>query len=184
MKKLCVFLAVLLFLGTTFAMSQPVPGKKFEFSTALAFFSAKADGEDSFSYLSLPFRFGWFIWKGLEIEPEVQLFIPIGEDKGDTAYFLLGKLLYNFQTSGKLVPFIGGGVGFGNGLPIFGIVQGTAGEKFTDFCGIAGVKYLIGNVAALRAEYRFNRYSWDWSDFEPAEKGTVHQIFVGLSIFF
>jgi len=185
MKKLGVFLAVLVFAGVTFAGSQPVAGKKFELSTALSFLSVKADdSEESYSYLSIPVRFGWFVWKGLEIEPEAQVFIPTGGEGGDTTYFLLGKLLYNFKTPGPLVPFIGGGVGYGNGLPIFGIIEGGSGEKFTDFCGVAGVRYVIGNAAALRAEYRFNRYSWEWDPLIEKEKGTVHQIFVGLSLFF
>ncbi len=83
MKKFGVFLAALLFAGVTFAGSQPVPGKTFEFSTALSFFSVKADdSEESYSYLSIPVRCGWFVWKGLEIEPEAQVFIPTGGDGG------------------------------------------------------------------------------------------------------
>jgi hypothetical protein len=76
-KKLCVFLGVLLFLGVTFAASQPVPGKKFEFSTAIDFESVTVDGgSGSSGALVIPFRFGWFGWKGLEVEPEVQLLFP------------------------------------------------------------------------------------------------------------
>jgi hypothetical protein len=64
----------LIFLGATLAMSQPVPGKKFEFSTAFSFSSFKfSGGMDSESLLLIPLRFGYFVWKGLEIEPELTL---------------------------------------------------------------------------------------------------------------
>ncbi|OGD27571.1 MAG: hypothetical protein A2028_04045 [Candidatus Aminicenantes bacterium RBG_19FT_COMBO_59_29] len=189
MKKVCVFLAVLLFLGTTFALSQPVPGKKFELGTAVSFFSIKYEYSDGYSgswtVLNVPIRFGWFVWKGLQIEPEVIMTIPIGEDKGDMAYFLGANLAYHFKTSGKFVPFIGGSVGFGNGIPYMGWVEGSSGDKSTAFGGLAGVKYLLGNIAAIRAEYRLLRYSWK-DDFSPDydETGTIHQILVGLSVFF
>jgi len=186
MKKLCVFMAALMFLGVAFAASQPVPGKKLELGTAVAFFSFKQDGStSSYSYLNVPVRLGLFIWKGLEIEPEVQFTIPMNSGgKGDTTYFLLGNITYNFKTAGKLVPFIGGGAGFGNGIPIFGMIEGGSGDKTTAFDGVAGVKFLIGKVAALRAEYRFNRYTWDADWMLEKEKGTYHQFFVGLSLFF
>jgi opacity protein-like surface antigen len=185
MKKTFVFLGILLFLGVTFAASQPVPGKKFELGTSIAFFSVKADDStSSTSYLTIPVRFGWFIWKGLEIEPEAQFFFPVSQDSGDTTYFLQARLTYNFKTAGKLIPFIGGGAGFGNGIPIFGMVEGSNDERTSVFDGVAGVKFLIGNIAALRAEYQFNRYTWKDTVSVASEHGNFHQVLVGLSIFF
>jgi hypothetical protein len=190
MKKTFVFLAIALFLGATFAASQPVPGKKFEFGTSVNFFSVNYEYGDgwtgSWTVLNVPIRFGWFVWKGLEIEPEVIMTIPMGQDKGgDMSYFAAANLAYNFKMKGKLVPFVGGSAGFGNGIPYMGWVQGGSGEKVTAFGGLAGVKYLLGDIAAIRAEYRLLRYSWK-DDFDPLydETGTIHQILVGLSVFF
>lgn len=190
MKKAIAFLAVLLFLGVTFAASQPVPGKKFEFGTSVNFFSVSWDTADGYSgswtIMNVPIRFGWYVWKGLSIEPEVIMTIPLSEDKGgDMAYFAGINLAYNFKTKGKLVPFIGGSAGIGNGIPYMGWVEGGSGEEVTAFGGLAGVKYLLGNIAAIRAEYRLLSYSWK-DDFDPIydETGTIHQILVGLSIFF
>jgi opacity protein-like surface antigen len=189
-KKFCVFLTALLFLGVTFAASQPVPGKKFELGTSVSFFSVKyqyaEDGySNSWTVLNVPVRFGWFIWKGLEIEPEVVMTVPLGQDHGDMAYFLGANLAYNFKTSGKLVPFIGGSAGFGNGIPYMGWVEGGSGQTTSAFGGLAGVKYLLGNIAAIRAEYRFLSYKWNNADYPyDNETGTIHQILVGLSIFF
>jgi opacity protein-like surface antigen len=189
MKKVCVFLAVLLFLGTTFALSQPVPGKKFELGTSVSFFSDKweySDGfSDSYTILNVPVRFGWFVWKGLEIEPELTMTIPFGQDKGDMTYFLGANLAYNFKTSGRLVPFVGGSVGFGNGIPYLGWVDGGSGQKTSAYGGLAGVKYLLGNIAAIRVEYKLLLYTWKDADYpDDDETGTIHQILVGLSIFF
>ncbi len=189
MKKLCVFLAALLFLGATFAMSQPVPGKKFELGTSVNFFSVKyefAGGfSDSWTVLNVPVRFGWFVWKGLEIEPELIMTIPIGQDSGEMVYFLGANLAYNFKTSGKLVPFIGGSAGFGNGIPYMGWVEGGSGQRTSAYGGLAGVKYLLGNIAAIRAEYRLLFYTWKDTDFpDDNETGTIHQVLIGLSIFF
>jgi hypothetical protein len=189
MKKLGVFLGVLLFLGVTFVASQPVPEKKFELGVSVNFFSDKyeyADGfSSSFTILNVPVRFGWFVWKGLEIEPELTMTIPIGEDNGDMAYFLGTNLAYNFKTSGKLVPFVGGSAGFGNGIPYLGFVDGGSGQRISAFGGLAGVKYLLGNIAALRAEYKLLFYTWKDTDFPDDDlTGTIHQVLIGLSVFF
>ena len=66
-----------------------------------------------------------------------------------------------------------------------GWVEGSIGDKSTAFGVLAGVKYLLGNIAAIRAEYRLLPYSWKYdfsSDYD--ETGTIHQILVGLSVFF
>lgn len=183
MKRSCVFLAAMILLGTPFAAAQPVPGKKFEFSTGVSFFNVKFDGSDSsYGFLSVPFRFGWFVWKGLEIEPEVCVTFPVS-DEGDTSYFLLGNVIYNFRTSGDLVPFVGAGAGLGNGLAVAGVVQGGSGMEASVLDALLGVKFLIGKVGALRLEYRYNRYSWDYGD-GKSEDGNLHQVLMGLAIFF
>ncbi len=185
MKKTAAFLGLMVFLGGLFAAAGPVGGKKFEFGTALSFFSLKSDGDsDSWSYLNIPVRFGWFFWKGLEVEGEAILTIPIGEEYADTSYFLLGHLTYNFLASERLIPFVGGGAGVGNGLPIFGIVEGGSDINTWAFDGLAGIKFLFCDCAALRVEYRFIRYFLDAPYLLETEKGTNHQAFVGLSIFF
>jgi hypothetical protein len=187
MKRTCVFLAALLLLGATFAAAQPVPGKKFEFGTSLALYSYNYESEmwsDSWTVLNVPIRFGWFIWKGLQIEPEVVWTIPLSDSKGDSSYFLQAHLAYNFKAGKRLVPFAGGTIGYGNGIPYMGWVSGGGG-KVTGYGGLAGVKYLLGNIAAIRAEYRLLFYDWNDED-DPIydETGTIHQFFVGLSIFF
>jgi opacity protein-like surface antigen len=180
MKKLCVFLAGLLFLGTTFAMSQPVAGKKFELGVAFSFASIRyAEEEYSYTVWTLPLRVGYFVWKGLEIEPEIMLQKFKGDD---LAYDLCGNLAYNFKPSGNLVPFVLAGIGIGNGFVIGPIVDGASGVKafLLNFGG--GVKYVIGNSGAIRLEYRFthNHLAED----EYSGNRNSHQVFIGASLFF
>jgi hypothetical protein len=182
MKKLNAVLVVLVFAGAAFAQAQVIPGK-FELGTSATYYNLKFDSDaSSESYLNIPVRFGWYFWKSLEVEPEVQVFIPMGDTGGDTTFLFQGKLLYNFRLAGGLEPFIGGGVGVGNGIPIFGIIDGATDYKTFAYTGLAGLKFHLGNSAAIRVEYRFNRFSWQ-VPLSLKEWGNFHQVLVGVSIF-
>ncbi len=131
MKKTIVVLAVLLLLGTAaMAAVGPVEGKKFEFSTALGFSIQKYTYDDgwkeTYTLFQVPLRFGFFLWKGLEFEPELLLAAErykVYDDTGalavsdhETGYILSGNLLYNFKMkSSRMIPFVLAGYGFGNG---------------------------------------------------------------------
>ncbi len=181
MKKITAFLGILLFLGATFAVSQPIPGKMFEFSTAFSFSSYKfSDSTGSDSLLSLPLRFGYFFWQGLEIEPEFTLMKFSGSD---TAYQVSGNLAYNFKLPGKIVPFVLGGAGFGNGFSIGPLVEGGADVKSFLLNAGAGLKFRMGDSAAIRMEYRFTRNRLTETGYEPYYIN-AHQVFIGVSLFF
>jgi hypothetical protein len=181
MKKSFAFLAVLLFLGATFAMSQPVPGKKFEFSTAFSFSSIKSSGDSgSETILSLPLRVGYYIWKGLELEPELVL---VKYDDSDAAFNLNGNLSYNFNTSGRLKPFLLAGAGFGNGVAVGALVEGGTSTNATLLNFGGGVKYVIGTSGALRLEYRYTHNRLSKGDI-PNQNVNIHQVFIGVALFF
>lgn len=183
MKKFIAFLAVLLFAGAAFSSAQVVPGLKFEIGTSVSYYNLKFDSDtESLDYLNIPVRFGWYVMGGLEIEPELQVFIPMQEG-GETAYFLQGHILYNFG-AGPFRPFVGGGVGVGNGLPIFGIIEGDSDTNSFAYIGMLGVKCMIGKAAAIRVEYRFNRFSYDNPSMLAKEWGNLHNVLVGVSVFF
>jgi len=180
MKKLCVFLVGLLFLGATFAASQPVAGKKFELGTSFAFSNFKfSDSTGSYTVWNLSLRLGYFVWKGLEIEPEVML---QKFEESDLAYSLCGNLAYNFKTSGNLVPFVLAGAGIGNGFSVGPIIEGDSGVTafLLNFGG--GVKYVIGNSGAIRLEYRFTRNHITEGDL--FDNVNLHWILIGVSLFF
>lgn len=182
MRKLAAFFSVLLLLGTTFAVGQPVAGKKFEFGTAFSFSSYKfSDSLESDTILSLPVRFGFFVWKGLEIEPELMLQKWEGSD---AAYLLSGNLSYNLKLQKNLVPFILAGVGFGNGLSVGPIMEGDSeANAFLLNLG-GGLKYVIGNSGAIRLEYRYTHNRLSEAEILEPEYFNSHQIFIGVSVFF
>ncbi len=185
MKKLCVIFVCLLFAGAMFAADRPIDGKKFELGTAIHMYGMHyQDGDYSYSWsvLNVPIRFGWFVWKGLEIEPEIMFTVPL-KGGGDALYVLSANVFYNFKTKGKWVPFIGGGVGYGNGIPYVGWVEGDKDLRSTVFNLGGGLKYIIGNVAAVRIEYRFTRDHYKYPG-DGYTNYSLQQVFVGFSIFF
>mgnify|MGYP000849901178 CR=1 FL=1 len=193
MKKAVLGLVVVLFVCTLAVSAQPV-GKKFELGLGWSFSSYKwSDAPESDYVINIPLRFGYYIWKGLEIEPELMLTKIKHVDLG---YNLVANVSYNFNLKGNLRPFVLAGVGFGNGYGIASIAEGDSSVDATLVNLGAGVKYLLGNVAALRAEYRYthNHMKQDMEELygitaEQAgssitENLNEHQFLVGISIFF
>lgn len=192
MKKIILVFTLFAFVASVGVFAQPVSGKKFEFSTSASIWNIKyKDAEESTTIINLPIRFGFFIFKGLEIEPEVILTIP--DESEDTGYFLSGNFAYNFNASEKAILFILAGIGYGNGVEAFSWVWDQDMGVILINAG-AGVKWLVGDSAALRLEYRFSNYSgkkeetyeyWGYSRTETYELDrTDHKFFIGLSIFF
>lgn len=200
MKKTIVVLAVLLLVGTAaMAAVGPVEGKKFELSTSLGFSIQKYTYDDgwkeTYTVLQVPVRFGVFLWKGLEFEPELLLTSEKYKEYdetgtlmwsgGDTGYILSGNLLYNFKmnSSPRMIPFVLAGYGFGNGdLEGTDIDQWDDGNKTTILNLGAGVRYMFGNVAALRFEYRFR--GGKQKDDGYITKVQYHQLLLGIALFF
>lgn len=180
MKKLAVFLVALFFLVTTLAMGQPVPEKKFEFGTSVSFTSIKSGDYPSSTYLIVPVRFGYYVWKGLEIEPEL---LVTSFEHGHTGFNLSGNVAYHFKVAGPLVPFVLAGVGLGNGYSTGPIVSSSTSTTAFLINGGAGAKYVLGKIAAIRMEYRYTHNRLDKGGFLLQNLNT-HQIFIGLSIFF
>lgn len=189
MKKFLSNLIVLLFglMMTEHSVAQTIAGKKFEFSTSASVWNVKSNDGETETVVNLPIRIGFFIFKGLEIEPE--LFLTIPEDSEDTGYIILANLSYNFKTSENLMFFLLGGGGYGNGSRLFDFVwDNDMGVTVYNFG--AGIKYLVGDSAALRIEYRFTKYSGEktetgwWRDWTDKLDRTDNNILIGLSIFF
>lgn len=167
---------IFLFISVKGVFAQPVESKKFEFSTSASIWNIKFDGGETNTIINVPLRLGYFIYKGLEIEPEILLTIP--EDGDGTGILILGNLSYNFKASEKMFPFVFGGLGFGNAEKFFGVAMDTD-ESITFFDFGAGIKFIVGNSAAIRIEYRFTKYT---GEFGPDR--TDNNILTGVSIFF
>ena len=190
MKKCMRFLFVMLFAFFFIQglSAQVVKDKKIELSTSASYWSIKyKDADDSASAFNLALRFGYYLFKGLQIEPE--LFLTIPDESEDTGYLFIGNLAYNFRTSEKLILFVLGGAGYGNGQRIFSWIWDLdTGITVLNFG--AGMKHLISDSAALRIEYRFSQYSGEktetswWGTYTEEHDRTDHNILLGLSVFF
>ncbi|MDH5705651.1 MAG: hypothetical protein OEZ45_06495 [Candidatus Aminicenantes bacterium] len=178
MKKITkIFLLVLsFFILSEVIFSQPVQSKKFEFSTSASIWNVKFRDQETETLVNIPIRLGFFIYKGLEIEPELFLTIPEGEDLG---YLLLASVSYNFRIFDKFIPFILAGGGYGNSEQSFSVAHDYGADIFAIHFG-GGIKYLVSDSAALRMDYRFTKYLAEgyWLD------RTDNNVFFGLSIFF
>lgn len=180
MKKVIIVLTVFFFLGTLVVSAQPA-GKKWEVGAAFSYTNYKFKGDTESSYVfNLPVRVGYYVWQGLEIEPELLLTKFKGSDTG---YILSGNFAYNFKTAGSLQPFILAGVGFGNGFAFANIVEGDTDFHATVLNFGGGVKCLVGNSAAIRVEYRYTHNHLTATGFE-AENANIHQLLAGFSLFF
>lgn len=204
MKKTCVFLAALLLLSAAAAAAgDPVEGKKFEFSTGFAFsvqkYNYDGGGTETDTYFMVPFRLGYYIWKGLEFEPELLLtsehykYTEPGYSTtgSSTGWILSGNFLYNFKlnNSPQWIPFILAGYGFGNGelegTDVDNYYNGASPKTSLLNLGV-GLKYMFGNIAALRFEYRFRggtiKYTVEGTGF--SDKVYFHTVLLGLCLFF
>jgi len=180
MKKILGISVAIFFVtfSVTGAFAQLPNGKRFEFSTSASLLNFKYKGGTSYTWINIPLRLGFFIYKGLEIEPELLLTVPI-EETDDTGIFVLGNVSYNFKASKRVISFILGGLGFGNGIPAFSSAVDW-GRNFTAINFGAGLKCFVGESAAIRVEYRFIKYSAE----EDYSNRTDNRVYIGLSIFF
>ncbi len=180
MKKILGISIAIFFVifSVTGAFGQLPNNKRFEFSTSASMLNYKYEGGDTHTWINIPLRIGFFVYKGLEIEPELFLTMPT-EDTDYTGILVMGNISYNFKGSKKLVPFILGGAGIGNGPQAFSSVS-DGGRRFTAINFGAGIKCFVGDSAAIRIEYRFIKYSdeYGYSD------RTDNNIYLGVSIFF
>ncbi|HYM20221.1 MAG TPA: hypothetical protein VEW28_04360 [Candidatus Kapabacteria bacterium] len=112
----------------------------------------------------------YFVTDGLSIEPEIGVSILSGDEiKSSTAFSFVGNLSYTFiPKSGSVAPFIRAGAGISNGLTfpsafpsIFG-GNNDIGSVFILQAG-AGLKFLIGTMAAIRMEIYYKRQSYSIS---------------------
>ncbi len=170
------------------AFANLIRGRRFELSTSASLSNVKHKGDETDTEVNIRLRLGYFLVKGVEIEPE--LFLNIQEDLRYTGCFFLVNLVQNFKASQKFIPFLLCGAGYGNGAVYYDLV-------FDQNMGVtalnlgAGVKCLLSDSAALRVEYRLTKYmgersvTYPWGDTYTYELNrTDNNIMIGMSIFF
>lgn len=176
--------ALLLFVLVFPLQAQFGPGTV-ETSFSIALQSMSGEGS-SVTNLLASGRVGFFVVQGLEIEPEVTLLKP---EEGDLCYVLNGNLAYNFQLpSTNAAPFILAGYGITNSIPVFDLpilnVDMTVGVLNLG----AGMKVKIVEGAALRVEYRFQKFTGEKTQgsgfytYTSKIDLTMHTIGAGVSL--
>lgn len=179
--KLMILLSavVLVMIAFNSASAQIERGDK-ELSAQMSFMSRSFEqSSNSFWSLLLAARYGYFLRKYLEFEPEIMFSIYKDEDTG---FVISGNLAYNFGSrnpGNKVVPFIYAGLGFANTIIFLPNIayEGAEDTFWTILNGGAGVKLFMTEQIALRCEYRFQRF------FETRDI-TYHTLLFGLSVFF
>jgi hypothetical protein len=180
LKRVIISLAIAVFTLFTFdiASAQIEQGQS-ELSSQFSFMSRSYESSDnSFYSLLLAIRYGYFISKNLEFEPEMLFSIYKDDDPG---FILSGNLAYNFSRSdpdNKIIPFIFGGFGISNTIIFLPNVaySGAESTTWTLLNAGAGIKVFVSEQVALRWEYRYQRL------FE-ARDVSYHNLYIGISVF-
>ncbi len=155
MKTLQIVTLIGLMVTSLFAQPREGRNKELSLSGSYQNYSSGNSSGSSGAFLISP-RLGFFVVRGLELEPEALLMVSSGSD---AVYMLNGNISYNFISAGKGVPFLLLGYGIANTFPFFN-VPFTRTDFMVGVLNIGGgVKVFIRDDIALRIEYRFQRFS-------------------------
>ncbi len=191
-------LVVGLSLITSISYAQANPGKvELSVSATGSLFSmetkieGEADKSDDEKFVVLALRAGIFINEGLQIEPE---FLWTASEGSEPIFSIAGNIVYNmYLQNSNVTPFVLGGYGIGNSVPLFNVAlrKTTNGFDVTHFNAGGGLKVFVSKRAAIRIEYRYQKFSYEEEyDYYGNEKRTVeysvgmHKLLLGVSIFF
>ena len=154
MKTMQIVLSLLM--CGALAHAQPGTGGSKELSISGSYQNISSGGSSGSGAFLLSPRLGFFVYEGLEIEPEVLLMFASGSEP---VYMVNGNVSYNFVNAGKGVPFILAGYGIANTVPTFGVPLLSTGFRVSVLNIGAGVKAFLRENIALRVEYRFQRFT-------------------------
>lgn len=123
-------------------------------------------------------RVGYFFNSHIEVEPEI---IISKLDKDRTGYILSANFAYNFtpvDSLNRFVPFLLTGIGITNSFAFVPNLAwiGYENEGKTILNAGGGLKIFLSQSAALRLEYRFQKYS-------NTENLFYHYLLLGFSVF-
>jgi len=174
--------------------------KKYElsFSGTIGAFKSSLETSEAFSYTSESelmyylisnIRFGYYLNRNFEIEPELQFALYEG---ADPSYSVNANILYNFDIdSSKIKPFLLVGYGLGNSVPFFNTLLGPRenSPSVNQLNAGLGTKIILDNSIAIRIEYRFQLYKSEEelsNNFNPPlihnYSYYMHNILFGISL--
>jgi len=176
--KNVIKITIIIFFLCQLVYSQTKAGAK-ELSIGASYMSRSYENSDeSWTAFNIPIRLGFCVTNNLEIEPE--LLFNKYEDE-DAGLIFSVNFAYNINRPGQsnpTVPFLLGGVGFSNTIVILPNYAGAGIEdkNWTILNLGAGLKIFLAKPAALRLEYRFQKYN-------GSSELTYHNVLFGMSVF-
>lgn len=138
------------------ATPTPLARGRVEIGTALSVSFTKESHGESTTVVNVPIRAGVMLTRRLEVELEALVTYVDFLSDGETGVIGAGHVLYHLG-SGRTVPYLLAGAGYGNAVELLGIA-GKTGNNLTVLRGGAGFKTFFGPHAAIRVEYRFTHY--------------------------
>jgi hypothetical protein len=148
---------IIIALTVTSLIAQPSEEKNKEFSISGSFqFYSRESNSPIRTAFSLSPRLGFYVVKGLELEPEV---LVMFSDGYDPVYMLNGNVSYNFISAGRSIPFVLIGVGIANTVPILNMYIIQKDYISTVLNLGAGVKAYFTEDVAFRFECRYQKFS-------------------------
>lgn len=190
MKKALVLLVILAGLTMANPVAAQLEKGRIELSFAATYMGVKESDRDLQTAFNIAGRFGYFITKELEIEPEI-IFSVYSEDfdLDDPGFILSANLVYNLSTlkTKKVAPFFLAGGGWANSVHYFN--QMNLGDVERDYTLLnlgLGSKFFLNRSVAFRFEYRYQRFfgekRTDWL-YTYDTSFSYHNFLFGFSIF-
>lgn len=190
MKTLHV--AIIIALSAPVLFAQPREGRTRELSLSGSFQSYSTEtssyyesGSGTASAFLVSPRLGFFVFEGLELEPEILFLFSSGDDP---VYVLNGNVSYNFLSEGNGVPFLLIGYGLANTVPFFNVPLTRSDFTIGVLNAGGGVKVFLKEDIAFRIEYRYQLFSgkgkttyYDFSSTRVVNT-RIHSVQFGLSI--
>ena len=190
MSRILVLIAI-----GALSVSMPqaqVPGGPVELSIGGSL-QAVVFEEETVHLMSIPMRVGVFLNPEVSLELE-GILTGLDEELAEETtwgYVVTGSLAYHILISGQVRPFVLAGYGFSDSWPLAGVLASGDFEDTT--LGVlnlgAGVKAMVGERAALRVEYRMQKFSgtYELPDFvgggDTDIDFTIHSTMFGVSLF-
>jgi opacity protein-like surface antigen len=174
------------------AQDSLIPGKKFELSISGGYHSYSSDNQSTSSVFLVSPRLGYFVYKGLEVEPELSAMFGSG---GDPAYAFNGNLAYNFHAQGRALLFLLAGYGVANGIPVSGIIAAPINGLTLGVLNLGGgLKVFFSDDVAVRVEGRYQHFTGSreiagyWLDAVPVNQTVSYDVRLfsvefGLTVF-
>ena len=195
--RIILFLLFVSFQLCAFAQNNVFDNKSWElnFTGSLGSLSSSQEisgtyyngsSDESYKYLQLGVIPAYYIYKGLAIEPELNIFTI---EKMKPTYLVIGNLSYTFAIeNSNIFPFIRAGYGLSNGIQ-FPVNEGVTRLSNKFDIGIlnlgGGIKILMSKSFLFRAElnYRmFNQTDDTYPGFKVTNKFTSVAMLFGFSV--